>query len=199
MFNDGTKNENGSSSFSEVDSMGTNLLRFGWWLWKKQLPYTLVISGERNLMSFQLVNREHYHACYFRIKHKIEALQHFMDTYGLKPEEVAFFFDDALDLSVAEKCGLRILVRHSGNPLFQNYVVSNSLADYITGQEGGRFAVRESCELLLGAAQVYDLTIAQRVEFYGNYEQYLSERQGVEPKFYTSKNRKIVVENDTIL
>ena len=130
VFNDGTKSEHGSSNFSEVDSMGTNLLRFGWWLSQEQMPYITVISGERNLLSFQLVEREHYHACYFRIKHKIEALEHFMSTRNLAAEEVAFFFDDALDLSIAEKCGVRILIKHKGNPLFQKYVIEKKLADY---------------------------------------------------------------------
>lgn len=188
VFNDGTKNEQGSSNFSEVDSMGTNLLRFGWWLSQGEMPYAAVISGERNLLSFQLAQREHYHACYFRIKHKIEALAHFMSTRNLRSEEVAFFFDDALDLSIAAKCGVRILIRHKGNPLFQRYVVENHLVDYITAQEGGNFAVREGCELLLGLAGIHDQTITERLNFYPHYERYFSERQAIESQFFTLKN-----------
>ncbi len=192
VFNDGTKNEQGSSNFSEVDSMGTNLLRFGWWLLQDKMPYTAIISGERNLLSFQLVQREHYHACYFRIKHKIEALEHFMSTRNLKAEEVAFFFDDALDLSIAEKCGVRILIRHKGNPLFQRYVVENHLVDYITAQEGGNFAVREGCELLLGLAGIHDQTITERLNFYPHYERYFSERQKIESQFFTLEHGTFV-------
>ncbi len=188
VFNDGTKNEQGSSNFSEVDSMGTNLLRFGWWLLQGQLPYTTVISGERNLLSFQLSQREHYHACYFRIKHKIDALEHFMSTRNLVAEEVAFFFDDALDLSIAEKCGVRILIRHKGNPLFQKYVIEKKLVDYITAQEGGNFAVREGCELLLGLTDIHDRTITERLNFYPHYDSYLSQRQAVSSQFFTLKN-----------
>ena len=188
VFNDGTKNEQGSSNFSEVDSMGTNLLRFGWWLLQGQLPYTTVISGERNLFSFQLSQREHYHACYFRIKHKIDALEHFMSTRNLVVEEVAFFFDEALDLSIAEKCGVRILIRHKGNPLFQKYVIEKKLVDYITAQEGGNFAVREGCELLLGLTDIHDRTITERLNFYPHYDSYLSQRQAVSSQFFTLKN-----------
>lgn len=188
VFNNGTKSEHGSSNFSEVDSMGTNLLRFGWWLFQAQMPYITVISGERNLLSFQLVEREHYHACYFRIKHKIEALEHFMSTRNLAAEEVAFFFDDALDLSIAEKCGVRILIRHKGNPLFQKYVIEKKLADYITAQEGGNFAVREGCELLLGLIGIHDQTITERLNFHPYYDRYLSERQLIESRFFTLKN-----------
>lgn len=196
VFNDGTKNEQGSSNFSEINSMGTNLLRLGWWLSKGKMPYTTVISGERNLLSFQLVQREHYHACYFRIKHKIEALTHFMEMHQLKAEEVAFFFDDALDLSIAEKCGVRIMVRHKGNPLFQKYVIENNLVDYITAQEGGGFAVREGCELLLGLANIYDETITERRRFYPKYNNYLLERQDIESVFFTLENG--VFETQTI-
>ncbi len=185
VFNDGTKNEQGSSNFSEVDSMGTNLLRFGWWLSQQSMPYIAVISGERNLLSFQLVQREHYHACYFRIKHKIEALEHFMSSRGLKANEVAFFFDDALDLSIAEQCGVRILIRHKGNPLFQKYVIKNKLVDYITAQDGGNFAVREGCELILGLQKVHDQTIDERLRFYPYYNNYLTERQAIQSQFFT--------------
>ncbi len=185
VFNDGTKNEQGTSNFSEVDSMGINLLRFGWWLSHSKMPHTAIISGERNVMSFQLVQREHYESCYFRIKHKIAALEHFMNIYGLKSEEIAFFFDDALDLSIAEQCGIRIMIRHNGNPLFQKYVVDNNLVDYITGQVGGAFAVREGCELLLGVDQIHDQTITKRLRFYPEYDQYLSERQMIESSFFT--------------
>ena len=188
VFNNGTKNEQGSSNFSEVDSMGTNLLRFGWWLSTGQMPFTTVISGERNLLSFQLVQREHFDACYFRIKHKIEALTHFMSIHNLQAEEVAFFFDDALDLSIAEKCGMRILVQHRGNPLFQKYVIENKLVDYITAQEGGNFAVREGCELLLGLNDIHDQTISERLNFYPYYEQYIAERQTIESQFFTLIN-----------
>lgn len=185
VFNDGTKNEQGTSNFSEIDSMGVNLLRFGWWHTNSEMPYTAVISGERNVLSFQLVKREHYDSCYFRIKHKIAALEHFMNIYDLRPEQVAFFFDDALDLSIAEQCGLRILIRHQGNPLFQRYVIDNGLVDYITGQTGGAFAVREGCELLLGLRQIHDQTLTKRLHFYPEYDQYLSERQLIESFFYT--------------
>jgi 3-deoxy-D-manno-octulosonate 8-phosphate phosphatase (KDO 8-P phosphatase) len=185
VFNDGTKDDNGSSNFSEIDSMGTNLLRFGWWLKNGQLPLMAVISGERNVRSFQLVQREHYHAAYFRIKHKIEALEHLMKQHHLQAHEVAFFFDDALDLSLAEQCGVRIMVRHCGNPLFRKYVIDHHLADYLTGCEGHQFAVREGCELMLGLQNVHDQAIAERQRFYPHYERYLAQRQAVESHYFT--------------
>lgn len=192
VFNDGQKSESGSSNFNELDSMGTNLLRFGWWLPQKQMPYTAIISGERNHISFQLVQREHHHACYFRIKHKIEALEHFMQMHHLKYNQIAFFFDDALDLSIAKICGLRIMIKHSGNPLFQKYVIEHNLADYITAQEGGNFAIRESSELLLGMANIHDQVINERIKFYPYYNDYLAQRQQIESVFFTVENGNII-------
>jgi 3-deoxy-D-manno-octulosonate 8-phosphate phosphatase (KDO 8-P phosphatase) len=185
VFNDGTKNEQGSSNFSEVDSMGVNLLRFGWWLKNGSIPKTFIISGEKNELSFKLAKREHYDACYFKILNKIEALKHFMAQHNLQPHEVAFFFDDALDLSIAKACGVRVMVRHGGNPLFEKYVIDNQLVDYITGSLGGQFAVREGAELLLGLNNQHDAAITKRLEFRPDYEQYLSKRQQIETTFVT--------------
>jgi 3-deoxy-D-manno-octulosonate 8-phosphate phosphatase (KDO 8-P phosphatase) len=185
VFNDGTKSEQGSSSFSEVDSMGVNLLRFGWWLKNGSIPKTFIISGEKNGLSFKLAQREHYDACYFKILNKIEALEHFMAQHALHPHEVAFFFDDALDLSIARTCGVRIMVRHGGNPLFEKYVVDHQFVDYLTGSLGGQFAVREGAELLLGLNDQHDSTITKRLEFRPHYEQYLNQRQQIETAFVT--------------
>jgi 3-deoxy-D-manno-octulosonate 8-phosphate phosphatase (KDO 8-P phosphatase) len=103
----------------------------------------------------------------------------------LKPEEVAFFFDDALDLSIAKACGVRIMVRHGGNVLFEKYVIDNQLTDYITGSLGGQYAVREGAELLLGLNDQHDEAITKRLEFRPHYEQYLSQRQQIETAFVT--------------
>jgi 3-deoxy-D-manno-octulosonate 8-phosphate phosphatase (KDO 8-P phosphatase) len=180
VFNDGTKNENGSSPFSEVDSMGTNLLRFGWWQFvAQQMPIVAIISGERNASAYQLAQREHYHAYYLRIKHKIEALNHLCQTHGIELHEVAFFFDDALDLSIAERCGVRVLMGHRGSPLFRSYVTRHCYADYITSRGGGQHAVREACELLLGTMGIYDQTIDLRRQYVPDYEQYFGRRQAI--------------------
>src|SRR5690606_10938202 len=58
VFNDGMKDEKGSSRFSEVDSMGTNLLRFNHFLRSGELPITAIISGEKNQAAFTLAERE---------------------------------------------------------------------------------------------------------------------------------------------
>ena len=185
VFNDGTKTEAGSSSFSEVDSMGTNLLRFGLWLHQGgQLPVAAVVTGVTNVLADKLVGREHFHACYSQAKHKIDVLQHLLNQHGLQPQEVAFFFDDALDLSVAEKAGVRVMVRRNANPLFTKYVIDNGLVDYITGNQSGQFAVREGCELLLGLLGQYDAVMAERLRYHPVYDTYYQQRQAVESTYW---------------
>lgn len=186
VFNDGVKTEAGSSSFSEVDSMGTNLLRFGFWLHHGgQLPAVAIVTGVTNNLADALVRREHFHACYSQAKHKVEVLAHFLDEHNLQPQEVAFFFDDALDLSVAEIAGVRIMVRRNANPLFTDYVVKNGLADYVTGNQSGQFAVREGCELMLGLLGQFDTVMAERLRYRPVYDQYYQQRQAIEPSYWT--------------
>ena len=114
VFNDGVKDHLGSSNFNEVDAMGTNLLRFSRWLDRGELPIVAVMSGERNTLSFQLTTREHFHQGYFRVKNKMQAFRHFASLHNLNPKEIAFVFDDVLDLALAEEAGLRIMVQHPG-------------------------------------------------------------------------------------
>ncbi len=189
VFNDGVKTAQGGSPFSEVDSMGTNMLRFGHWLKYGSLPAVAVITGEENPAAQYLAQRERFHAVYFKSTNKLVAFEHFLKSNSLKSEEVAFVFDDVLDLGVAEKCGLRILVKHQAAPLFQNYSVKNNLTDYITAHDN--FAVREVCELLLGTIEKYDAAIQMRSSFNETYQRYLAERQQVETKVYHTKSEGV--------
>ncbi|GAB3567395.1 hypothetical protein GCM10027578_18210 [Spirosoma luteolum] len=186
VFNDGVKTEAGSSSFSEVDSMGTNLLRFGFWLHHGgRLPLMAVITGVTNTLADTLVGREHFHACYSQAKHKIDVLHHLLEQHQLQPHEVAFFFDDALDLSVAEVAGVRVMVRRRANPLLIDYVVRHGLVDYVTGAESGQWAVREGCEVLLGLLGQFDTVMAERLRYRPVYDQYYRQRQAITPTYWT--------------
>lgn len=186
VFNDGVKAGSGSSSFSEVDSMGANLLRFGFWLHHNgQLPVVAIITGVINELADALVGREHFHACYSQAKHKVDVLKHLLDQHGLQPHEVAFFFDDALDLSVAEVAGVRVMVRRRANPLLTDYVVRHGLVDYLTGCESGQWAVREGCEMMLGLLGQFDTVMNERLRYKPVYDQYYGQRQAVEPTYWT--------------
>jgi 3-deoxy-D-manno-octulosonate 8-phosphate phosphatase (KDO 8-P phosphatase) len=169
--------------------MGTNMLRFGHWLKHKTLPHVAVITGEENPSAQFLVQREHFHAIYFKTANKLVAFEHFLKTNNLRANEVAFVFDDVLDLGMAEKCGLRFLINHHASPLFQNYTVKNQIADYITSTDN--HAVREVSELILGVNGVFDDAIKKRSHFDEVYQKYLRERNQVAIRKFYLKDGKV--------
>lgn len=189
VFNSGEKNESGSSPFNEIDSMGTNLLRFNHYLRTGELPVFVIVSGENNKAARTLAQRERFHAVYSGMKYKIEALEHLCKAYEIQPDEITFTFDDVLDLSVAAKAGLRIMVGRHCNPLLTDYAVDKGLVDYITANSF--YAVREMSELIMGLGGMHIETFTHRIDFSQQYQDYLQLRQRREPLFYTSKNAQI--------
>jgi len=184
IFNDGQKNRDMESLFTEADSMGLNLLRFSHWLRHGVVPPTIIITGQENPLVVKLAQREHLHAVYFKAKNKVEAITHLGHAWQVAPAEVAFMFDDALDLSAAAVCGVRCLAQRSASPLFTEYVLQNGLCDYATAHTGGQHAVREVCELLMGLAGNYTDTVSQRVAYNDNYTTYLAQRNATVTAYY---------------
>ncbi len=191
VFNDGMKSAQGGSPFSEVDAMGTNMLRFGYFLKNNSMPKVAILTGEENPAAAFLGNRECFHGIYFKSTDKRLAFEHFLSTNQLKSEEVAFVFDDVLDLAVAERCGLRFQVRHEGAPLLQQYTQQRSIADYITATE--THAVREVCELILGILGNYNDAIFHRSQFNDTYQRYLAARNQVTPVTWITKDGEVKV------
>lgn len=191
VFNNGQKNANGGSPFSEVDSMGSNLLRFSYFLKHSSLPLTAIISGEKNDTAFYFCERECFHYSFYKIANKIEAMNFICEQKGISPNQIAYVFDDVLDLSIAGQCGLRILVNHASNPLFMDYCIKNKMVDYITASDGNHYAVRETCELLMGLNGNFDEVINQRDKYSDQYNKYIQLRRAVKPEFYTVKEGKI--------
>src|SRR6185436_226533 len=122
VFNNGFKQGTYGSVFSEVDSMGTNMLRYALWRASSVLPVTAIITGETNPSALQLAQRECFHAVYSHMKDKGEAFARFLTEYKLQPSEVLFFFDDVLDLSVAQQCGARIMIGRKSTPMLTQFV-----------------------------------------------------------------------------
>ena len=192
VFNTGTKDENKSSSYSEVDSMGLNLLRLGYWFGNnKQLPVVSIITGEHNKTAIRLAEREHFNHIYFGFKNKATAFDHLLDSFKLKPEEVAFCFDDVLDFPITRKCGLKFMVNRKGSPLFKKYAIENRYCDYITGQPGGSFAIREIAEMILGLTGQFDQAVKERTDFSKDYTDYLAQRNQYLTKKFISEKEKI--------
>jgi len=180
VFNDGFKKGEEGSLFSEVDAMGTNMLRYA--LWKKtgKLPITAVITGEENPSARMLAEREHFHNFYFKAKNKAKLFAEFCQTHTVKPEEVLFFFDDVLDLDVARRCGGRVMIARKATPMLQAFAKSHSMVDYLTGSDGGSHALREGCELVIGLLGQYNAVVTERMTFSADYQFYLEQRQEIQ-------------------
>lgn len=68
---------------------------------------------------------------------------------GLVPQAVAFVGDDVVDLPILLKIGLAVAVKDA------HHLVKKH-AHWITPSQGGRGAVRETCELIMYAQGTYD-------------------------------------------
>jgi 3-deoxy-D-manno-octulosonate 8-phosphate phosphatase (KDO 8-P phosphatase) len=179
VFNDGIKSQERGSAYSEPDSMGLNMLRYNSWRITGQLPFVAIISGAHNPTAIELAKRENLHAVYLGFTHKLKAFEDFSAQFGVGFDQMAFAFDDVLDLSSAKRCGLSFCVRRAASPMFQSFIADNKIGDYLTGQEGGRHAVREISELLIGLSGEYQDTIQNRLEFSDDYQRYLEEKKRV--------------------
>ena len=182
VFNNGIKADLKGSPFSEPDSMGLNMLRFSYWLLHRKLPVIAIITGENNLSALNFSKREYLDAVFLNAKNKKETLTLLTNCYSLNSNEVAFVFDDILDLNVAETCLLSFCVRRNASPLFDKFIRKARLCNYISGQEGGQHAVREITELIIGLNGNYNETISKRMEYDGDYEQYMTVRNSVTVK-----------------
>jgi 3-deoxy-D-manno-octulosonate 8-phosphate phosphatase (KDO 8-P phosphatase) len=192
VFTDGSKDHLLQSHFNEVDSMGTNLLRFSYYLNHKELPITAIISGEKNSAAFTFVDRERFHSSYSKFANKIDAAKHLCEAYHIELHQIAYVFDDVLDLSLADVCGLRIFIPRKANPLFNEFVLKHHLTDYTTGAPSGQCAVREASELMIGLNGNYDFVISERANFSSNYKSYLESRKATTPVYYTSQDGEVV-------
>lgn len=182
VFNDGWKDLEGGSPFSEIGSMGVNMLRFGIWLeQQEQLPFAAIITGQHNKHAERFAGREKLHGLYMGYIHKPLAFDHFLAAHGLQAEEVAFFFDDAIDLAVADRCGLRILMRHRAGALFAQHAIARGCVDIATGLSGGENGLREATEAVLALMHRYHLVIEHRSAYSPTYQRYLAQREQVVP------------------
>lgn len=77
------------------------------------------------------------------VRDKLPILENLLSERGLELEEVAFVGDDVVDLTVMNRVGFAVAVADASEYLFDT-------AHYVTLAPGGRGAVREVAELILG-------------------------------------------------
>ncbi len=181
VFNSGAKGDGVASTYSEPDSMGTNLLRYALWRAHAEgLPAAAIVSGADNPSARAFARREHFHSVYTGVRDKRWVVDSLCARHELDPSRILSIFDDVNDFGLAGRCGIRVLVRKAASPLTCDYAITNGLCDYVTGSEAGRYAVRETCELMIGLLGQFDTVVASRVAWDEQYQRYFATRQAVE-------------------
>ena len=88
---------------------------------------------------------------------KVQILEEILSKRRLGLEEVAFVGDDVLDLNVMNRAGFAVAVADASEYLFDT-------AHYMTLAPGGRGAVREVAELILGVQELWNKVASQHFE-----------------------------------
>jgi 3-deoxy-D-manno-octulosonate 8-phosphate phosphatase (KDO 8-P phosphatase) len=182
VFNNGSKTGDTGSPFSEIDSMGINLLRFSFWLKTGQMLNTFIITGMNNQAALGFARREHFNGIFMNQKNKKLALNAICESQNIRPDQAAFIFDDIIDLAVAKECGLSFYVNRTCNPLLSTYIKENRIASYITAHSGNNNAIREICELLIGLNGNYNTSVEMRSRYSDEYNEYFETRNKIETR-----------------
>ena len=185
VFHRGAKSSFGESSFSEVDSMGINLLRFATYLNHGKLAPSIIVTGVNNPTASYFAQREHFDSIFLGAKNKIQVLDFVCEKHGVQPEEIGFFFDDVLDINVAEKVGVRFLISNGVNPMTVDFMRQRECFDYASAYGGGFGGLRECSELALTLMGTADEVLAHRTDYSTEYTGYWEKRQSVFTRVFT--------------
>lgn len=185
VFHSGQKDSHGHSSYSEVDSMGLNLLRFSYFLHQKRTIPFVIVTGTDNPTAVAFAERENFNGVYMGAKNKLTVLNYLCQTYGVAPHEVAFAFDDVLDINMAQQCGARFLCDHGAHPITVDYMQHHEVFDYSTYFAGGQGALREISELSITLLGNADDVLEQRIHWSKAYDEYWAERKTCHPALFS--------------
>lgn len=178
VFHPGNKNSSGESTYNELDSMGLNLLRFAHFLQNGKVPLFAIVTGAHNPTAEAFAVRENFDAVFMEAKNKELALDYICEHHQLAPEEIAFAFDDVLDINVAKRVGLRFLLSHGGAmPITVDYMRVHNVFDYATAFGGGYGGLREISELCMTLMGNVDEVLEQRIHWSETYGDYWNHRQ----------------------
>ena len=192
VFNSGVKGQGSASTFSEADSMGSNMLRYALWCRAEQVPVVAVVSGENNPIASHFARRERFQAVYMGVRDKRLVIEHLCSRHHLQCDEIACIFDDINDLGMAALCGVRYLIRRGASPLLTQYISEHGLCDYVSANDPNHHAVRELCELSLGLLGIFERIVDSRSAYDAHYQRYFSQRQALRTHCYTQKAHKLV-------
>lgn len=131
--------------FDVHDGLGVYILK------KAGIP-TILITAKGSRAIRPRARDMEVETVYENISPKTKALDKILKKYNVSSEEVCFLGDDLVDLCLMRSVGFPIAVLNAVAEIKQ-------VADYITGREGGRGAVREVAELILKSQGRWDEAI----------------------------------------
>ncbi|MGE9515947.1 MAG: hypothetical protein ACQPRH_01220 [Solitalea-like symbiont of Tyrophagus putrescentiae] len=185
VFTNAHKNINLESTYSELDVFMLNLFKLQYFLKTKTILPTVIITGSQNPTAIHFAKKNYFNAIYYRAINKRTAFNHCCSKLKLLKSDFAFFFDDIVDLSITNDCGLRFMIYHKAKAILMNYIETNKLADYITKTESGNSAVREVLEMLIYMTNSLELTIKHRVNFSESYTEFINEYRKIDTQIFT--------------
>ncbi len=127
-------------AFNTQDGFGITLLR-------QAGIETGVITARRSEMVQRRAEELKMAHIYQGVRKKNVAFREILKTTGLKPFEVAYMGDDWLDLVLLQQVGLSLTPANGADEL-------KEAVHYVTPRPGGHGAVRDACNLILGARGV---------------------------------------------
>jgi 3-deoxy-D-manno-octulosonate 8-phosphate phosphatase (KDO 8-P phosphatase) len=184
VMSDGRKDRHKNSTYSELDTMGINMLRFGHFIRTGKIMPVLIVTGEENPTAWYVAERDRFSGVFYGVKNKAQIDQKIKEELELDVSKALFFFDDILDFALLRKCKMGIGIHNPSMPLLQNLILKESQCAYITQNGGNHHGVREACELLLGISGKFEESMENRTLFSPLYKDFLNERNKIQAQLY---------------
>lgn len=176
VFTDGRKDNKRNSTYSELDTMGINLLRFAFYLQNGRIPFTGIITGEENPGAMFVAERDRFDAVYYQVKDKSQMEARLAKDFNIKVSESLFLFDDVLDLGLVKASRMSFALKNEASFLFQEHLKTVDKCAYISSNTGGNHGIREISELIMGLMGLYGAVIENRATFSPVYTEFLTLR-----------------------
>jgi 3-deoxy-D-manno-octulosonate 8-phosphate phosphatase (KDO 8-P phosphatase) len=118
---------------------------------------TAVITGRKSKVVEIRANELGISDLYQGIFKKSEVYKELLEKYGLKDENVAFMGDDTVDIELFKMAGITAAPADAEEDV-------KKMADFVSGRNGGRGAVREFVDLILKSSGHYEKVSGEYID-----------------------------------
>lgn len=145
LFLDNNGNE--LKAFNVQDGMGLKLLMAA------GIEVAIITTAQNKVIDHRMQQLGIKHYFKGQVDKRL-AYKTLRETLGLEHDEFAYVGDDLPDLPLIQQVGLGVAVANAVNQV-------KEFAAWVTEQHGGRGAVREICDLILGAQGKHDIALTR--------------------------------------